>query len=69
MEIHCDQCEMLAINGIACHERGCPNMGARWDGEAWIAQRTCFICGCECDADNVCCDHEEYQLDADEMEA
>jgi hypothetical protein len=23
--VHCDQCEMLAINGIACHEHGCPN--------------------------------------------
>jgi hypothetical protein len=23
--IKCSQCQMLAINGIACHETGCPN--------------------------------------------
>ena len=22
--VHCDSCEMLAINGVACHEIGCP---------------------------------------------
>ena len=21
----CDQCEVLRINGLACHETGCPN--------------------------------------------
>ena len=21
----CDQCEVLSINGLACHETGCPN--------------------------------------------
>lgn len=21
----CSQCEALVINGVACHERGCPN--------------------------------------------
>ena len=21
----CDQCEVLTINGVACHETGCPN--------------------------------------------
>ncbi len=23
--IRCDQCDVLAINGIGCHEHGCPN--------------------------------------------
>lgn len=23
--IRCSQCEAVAINGVACHERGCPN--------------------------------------------
>lgn len=25
----CDQCEMLSINGVACHETGCPNADKR----------------------------------------
>ena len=27
--MNCDQCEMLSINGHACHESGCPNRNAR----------------------------------------
>jgi hypothetical protein len=23
--VRCSQCEALVINGVACHERGCPN--------------------------------------------
>lgn len=23
--VYCDSCEATAINGVACHERGCPN--------------------------------------------
>ena len=59
--ISCDQCQMLSINGIACHETGCPNMGARWDSESgeWIKQRKCFDCGCTVDADDECCNGEE----------
>jgi hypothetical protein len=54
--IHCDQCEMLSINGAACHETGCPNSGSRWDSESgWIALRKCFDCGCTVDADDACC--------------
>ena len=25
IHVHCSQCEALVINGVACHERGCPN--------------------------------------------
>lgn len=25
MRIHCDQCELMTINGVICHETGCPN--------------------------------------------
>jgi hypothetical protein len=57
--MHCDQCEMLSINGRACHETGCPNVGARWDGEAWIKQRECRECGCTVDRDDACCVAEE----------
>lgn len=55
--IKCNQCEALMINGVFCHETGCPNTKARYDAESgeWIKQRTCFECGCICDADDPCC--------------
>jgi hypothetical protein len=55
--VHCNQCEMLSINGTPCHEQGCPNMGARWDREAgdWVKQRECFDCGSTVDYDDPCC--------------
>jgi hypothetical protein len=55
--VSCDQCQMLAINGVACHETGCPNMGARWDREnqVWVKQRKCFDCGYMVDLDDMCC--------------
>lgn len=57
-EISCNQCEMLSINGVACHETGCPNAHSRWDAESgdWIKQRVCRECGQTVDADDLCCD-------------
>ena len=57
-QIKCDQCELLRINGVICHERGCPNMGARWDAEdeRWIKVYTCRECGCDVDEGDECCD-------------
>lgn len=59
--VHCDQCAMVSINGIACHEHGCPNERSRWDAETqtWVKQRECFDCGCTVDADDACCSAEE----------
>jgi len=58
--VRCDQCEMLSINGVACHERGCPNANARYDREhdEWVKQRKCFTCGSAVDHDDLCCDEE-----------
>ena len=25
VHVRCSQCEAMAINGVACHETGCPN--------------------------------------------
>lgn len=33
MRILCRQCEALAINGVACHEHGCPASDERWVGK------------------------------------
>lgn len=36
--IQCDSCQIVRINGVICHETGCPN--------AWKnAQRECPWCG------------------------
>ena len=34
----CDQCAALGINGVFCHETGCPNVRKVWDGVAgeWV---------------------------------
>jgi hypothetical protein len=58
--IHCDQCEALMINGVFCHETGCPNAHSRYAGEDdWIKQRKCFQCGCMIDTDDPCCSDSE----------
>lgn len=58
-KMHCDQCEVLMINGVFCHETGCPNSGSRWRGDTWVSQRNCFVCGCTADDDDPCCEDGE----------
>ena len=38
--IKCNQCQMLSINGVPCHETGCPNSNKVWSIEEndWIEQ-------------------------------
>lgn len=61
----CNQCEALMINGVFCHETGCPNSRKRYDEDldTWIAQYKCFTCGCLTDEDSNCCS-EEFDADA-----
>ena len=66
--MNCTQCNMAMINGVACHETGCPYSGSRWNTEleCWIPQRKCFECGCYIDADDLCCSAPlDYDEDAD----
>jgi len=60
--ISCDQCEALMINGVFCHETGCPNTKARYDVESgtWIKQYKCFTCGCMADEGSNCCSEEDH---------
>lgn len=53
----CNQCEACMINGVFCHETGCPNRDSRYDVDSgeWIKQRKCFECGCLVDLDDQCC--------------
>ena len=43
----CDQCEALTINGVFCHETGCPNSGKVWDksDQQWVRVYECPECG------------------------
>ena len=60
VSIRCDQCEALMINGMFCHESGCPNSKARYDNESgsWIKQYKCFECGYMADIGSNCCQDE-----------
>ena len=40
----CSQCEVLCINGTACHERGCPNEMKECDGCNEIVPRGVKYC-------------------------
>ena len=61
IRVSCDQCVALMINGVFCHETGCPNTHSRYDAQEqrWIKQRKCFDCGCMVDADCQCCEADE----------
>lgn len=54
--MRCDQCEMLSINGVACHETGCPNSRKVWRNGEWVAVRECRECGSEVYGDAGCCE-------------
>lgn len=53
----CDSCQMVRINGVACHETGCP--------DAWRdCQRECKWCGTEFvpgHPNQSCCDEDCYR--------
>lgn len=51
----CDQCAALYINGIFCHETGCPNEGKRWLEGSWVRFLNCRECGCEIREGEECC--------------
>ena len=56
--IKCDQCEMLSINGVACHEQGCPNTFKTWENGEWVKYVKCFECGCDVRQGSPCCGEE-----------
>jgi hypothetical protein len=57
----CDQCKVLSINGVACHETGCPKCHinpvtgrpypreCKWCGCSFVPQnKTQVLCSNEC---------------------
>jgi hypothetical protein len=53
---HCDQCQVLIINGHFCHETGCPNSRKTWVPERgeWVKFVDCFVCGYPVEVGTVC---------------
>ena len=68
----CNQCAASWINGVFCHEHGCPNNGARLRDGEWVKFRTCGSCGYDLPADQACsCDEaveEEEDLEYDDYQ-
>lgn len=66
----CDQCKALMINGVFCHESGCPNRNSVWNEERgrWIKQRECRECGCTIELGEVCDCQEPIEDDSLEEE-
>lgn len=54
----CDQCEALTINGVYCHEQGCPlawkdhNRECRWCGSDFKPKEEYQRCCCQDCSDN-----------------
>lgn len=63
MNKKCDQCEAVVINGVFCHETGCPNTKKQWDGEQWIAVYVCDICGYDVPEGESCSCYDETEAD------
>jgi hypothetical protein len=47
---------MVSVNGVACHEHGCPNRNLTWNEEygRFIATRECAECGAVIELGEVC---------------
>lgn len=56
--VRCDQCEASRINGVFCHETGCPNSRKTWDADRqeWVKFVKCFTCGCDVEEGQACCE-------------
>jgi hypothetical protein len=54
----CNQCEAAMINGIFCHETGCPNRKKRYNktDDVWETMITCRNCGYDFVEGESCCE-------------
>lgn len=48
----CNQCDSTTVNGVYCHESGCPNQDKKYnhESESWESVYTCAECGSEYDS-------------------
>jgi hypothetical protein len=52
--IRCDQCQAAMINGVFCHETGCPNSRKTFVDGDWVHYVECFYCGCDVVQGEMC---------------
>ena len=54
--MHCNQCEALYINGLFCHETGCPNERKTWvaSRQEWVRFYQCQECGWDIEEGESC---------------
>ena len=54
----CDQCEAAMVNGVFCHETGCPNTHKRYNkaNDVWETMIKCPICGYDYPEGTECCE-------------
>ena len=55
----CNQCEAAMINGVFCHETGCPNSKKTWveERQEWVRFVDCRSCGADVEQGETCrCD-------------
>lgn len=67
----CNQCELSRIQGVVCHETGCPNSGKTWDEdrESWIKYVDCFTCGYPVEVGEACDCTEHFEDEQDRQDA
>lgn len=64
--ISCDQCTAAMINGVFCHETGCPNSRKVFWMDEWITPVKCGECGAvfmDEDGAAMCCTLFEDESD------
>jgi hypothetical protein len=66
--IKCDQCQMSMINGVPCHEHGCPNSGAQWNPEtqSWDKTYECRECGDDVPEGETCNCQQPFEDEAEQ---
>jgi hypothetical protein len=68
-QINCDQCEAAMIQGVFCHETGCPNSRKTWEDGEWILYLECRECGSDVRAGESCdCSEVDWKPCEDEDE-
>lgn len=54
VSVRCDQCQLAVINGVVCHETGCPNSwrdetrSCKWCGQSFKPEERHQTCCCPC---------------------
>lgn len=70
----CNQCEAAMINGVYCHESGCPNQDKKYnaESESWESVFECSECGSEYDsaesAGECCQSGFDYVMESIDLE-